>query len=256
MPSKPVENWEQILRNVDDFCEGIKFEDSFTHKHFGQFYHWYYFPNENRFAPNKFIGYEGTTLKNYKGDGNGGVAKKALSKFFDQVNPNDRKYAEYKNGLEKFAKSINCAISKRIDYAGGIYIPKKEYYDLKISQSDAFFLEDVKDVSIKEGRKYYGYSSHYERSWKLRQIAVETKGLKCTVCGFDFEAKYGDRGRGYIEVHHIFPLSKYSSEKEVNPLTDLEVLCSNCHRMIHRLKNKVLTIKDLKELVRGNRYVK
>jgi len=252
MPSKPVENWEQILRNVDDFCEGIKFEDSYTHKHFGKFYNWYYFPNEDRFAPNKFIGYQDTTLDNYNGSGQGGMAKKALKGFFNEAKGKD--FERLANKLELFAKSIGCSISKATydKKDGGIFVPKEKYLNQEATLNDSFQSENDVMIVEKEGRKYYGYSSHYERSPKLRRIAVEAKGLKCAVCGFDFEAKYGNRGRGYIEVHHVFPLSEYNSEKEVNPLTDLEVLCSNCHRMIHRLKNKVLTIKELKELVKSS----
>ena len=53
------------------------------------------------------------------------------------------------------------------------------------------------------------------------------------ICGFDFEEKYGELGKGYIEVHHIKPLSEIDEEVVVNPETDLICVCSNCHRKIH-----------------------
>lgn len=56
--------------------------------------------------------------------------------------------------------------------------------------------------------------------------------IKCLVCGFSFEETYGELGTGYIEAHHLIPLSQleesYSEEKDLVPV------CSNCHRMLHR----------------------
>ena len=39
-------------------------------------------------------------------------------------------------------------------------------------------------------------------------------------------------------------------EVEVNPETDLIVLCANCHRMVHRKKGMTLTIEELKEKIK------
>ena len=59
--------------------------------------------------------------------------------------------------------------------------------------------------------------------------------LRCEVssCGFDFEEKYGELGRGFAEVHHRTPLSVTDSPA-VTTLSDLAVVCSNCHSMLHR----------------------
>ena len=51
---------------------------------------------------------------------------------------------------------------------------------------------------------------------------------------------------GFIECHHNIPLHEKENER-LTKLSDLSLLCSNCHRMIHR-KKKWLTIKELKEL--------
>jgi predicted HNH restriction endonuclease len=55
----------------------------------------------------------------------------------------------------------------------------------------------------------------------------------CTICGFNFALCYGEIGRGFIEAHHIVPVSelKPGSKSSVN---DLVPVCSNCHRMLHR----------------------
>lgn len=82
-----------------------------------------------------------------------------------------------------------------------------------------------------------------------RARAIEIHGSKCQICGFDFDNQYGPSlARGYIEVHHIRPLSE---ERElVDPETDLMPVCSNCHSMLHRKRGEVLDIEILQELVK------
>ncbi|MFF2605059.1 HNH endonuclease [Arthrobacter koreensis] len=70
------------------------------------------------------------------------------------------------------------------------------------------------------------------RRRKLEQVKQRGDTLSCAVCSFDFLVTYGQRGRDYIEVHHKLPL--YVSGATNTRLKDLELLCSNCHRMIHR----------------------
>ena len=56
--------------------------------------------------------------------------------------------------------------------------------------------------------------------------------------------------KDYIErVPHVVPLSSIDEEVTVNPRTDLIVLCSNCHRMVHRRKNQVLTLDELIKII-------
>ncbi|WP_223701703.1 HNH endonuclease [Sutcliffiella deserti] len=74
-------------------------------------------------------------------------------------------------------------------------------------------------------------------------------GITCIACGFNFEKVYGERGKNYIEVHHVTPLSTIGEEVIVDPNEDLVPVCSNCHRMIHREKDYVLTIQELKALI-------
>lgn len=69
------------------------------------------------------------------------------------------------------------------------------------------------------------------------------------MCGFDFENVYGNLGSEFIEVHHIKPLYSLNEEAEVNPNTDLVPLCSNCHRMIHRSRSKIITVEELQRII-------
>lgn len=69
---------------------------------------------------------------------------------------------------------------------------------------------------------------------KKASVLKATGKLSCEVCGFDFKEFYGDPGEGFCEVHHLQPLSK-ADGKIKTELKDLAIICSNCHRIIHRL---------------------
>lgn len=86
-----------------------------------------------------------------------------------------------------------------------------------------------------EGGLLVAQSRRFERSRANRAIAILLHGTACAVCGFDFEKIYGDIGGGYIEVHHLLPVHLMEMPGPVNPSTDLVPLCSNCHRMAHRI---------------------
>lgn len=106
------------------------------------------------------------------------------------------------------------------------------------------------DPGAGEGQLVYRRHVSRERDRRLRKrklTAVLSAGLPfaCEVCGFDFEHTYGQRGRGYIECHHIVPL--HVAGTTVSKLTDLALLCANCHRMAHR--QPWLTPADLRALL-------
>jgi 5-methylcytosine-specific restriction enzyme A len=74
-----------------------------------------------------------------------------------------------------------------------------------------------------------------ERNAKLAKDAKKIHGFTCIVCGFSFKKVYGSIGEGFIEAHHLRSLWTMKGKKvELDPKTDFTVLCSNCHRMIHR----------------------
>lgn len=91
----------------------------------------------------------------------------------------------------------------------------------------------------------------YERSPFNRQVCLRMHGSICKACGFDFEAKYGLLGKGFIHVHHIVPVSEIRSNYVVNPETDLIPVCPNCHAMIHK-KNPPYTVEELKSIISSN----
>lgn len=70
---------------------------------------------------------------------------------------------------------------------------------------------------------------------KKAAVLRESGKLCCEVCGFDFKEVYGDIGDGFCEVHHIQPLHKSDGNVKTE-LNDLAIICSNCHRIIHRME--------------------
>ncbi len=105
------------------------------------------------------------------------------------------------------------------------------------------------EYSIEEIKKRRLHEK-FDRRGDLASIVKRRKGYTCEVCGFSFTDKYGELGTQYIEAHHLIP---FSSLKEGNTRLNLEkdfaVLCSNCHRMIHRLKDSS-DIEYLKAIVK------
>jgi 5-methylcytosine-specific restriction enzyme A len=78
--------------------------------------------------------------------------------------------------------------------------------------------------------------TRHERSHINRAACIEIHGIRCKVCEFDFGALYGEIGKGFIEVHHIEPVSEIEAGTIVDPAKDLVPVCPNCHAMLHRRK--------------------
>lgn len=130
----------------------------------------------------------------------------------------------------------------------------KDYY--KVSVLNANGIDSLESVLFSEfnseGRRVCYYTTKYERNSTNRHEAIRIHGTKCMACGFDFGATYGEIGKDFIEVHHTKPLYSLEQEILVNPRTDLVCLCSNCHRMIHRKRDSILTLEELKAIIVAN----
>jgi HNH endonuclease len=89
----------------------------------------------------------------------------------------------------------------------------------------------------------------FSRNSKLRSDATALYGARCQACGLNFSEFYGPLGDGYIECHHVDPLSERSelewTEGLKTRIDGVNVLCANCHRMIHRRK-PAITLRELR----------
>jgi predicted HNH restriction endonuclease len=84
-----------------------------------------------------------------------------------------------------------------------------------------------------EGREIL--HSHLRRErlayFRDRKLQESMKPYRCEACDMTFEGRYGEIGKDFIEVHHKTAIA--DGERETK-LEDLALLCSNCHRMIHK----------------------
>lgn len=118
------------------------------------------------------------------------------------------------------------------------------------------FLDELPDIdrylSAKEGNPRLVAHLKRERNQSLvkakkQEILKNTGKLCCEVCGFDFKKTYGEIGEGFCEVHHLKQLSKTDGETKTE-LKDLSIVCSNCHRIIHK-QNPMLKLEQLRCII-------
>ena len=125
-----------------------------------------------------------------------------------------------------------------------------------VASEEALELQRVDDEGIEEapeGRILTRLHRSRERNRKLvatkKARAMRDGGhLTCEGCGFDFAVTYGERGEGFMEVHHTLPVHEIRPG-HVTRLAGLALVCANCHRMIHA-RRPWLTIEELTALPR------
>lgn len=187
------------------------------------------------------------------------------------------------SSVEEIAKAVGCKVSRVVSHLDHLQEEKDkrmEPHHLRIKKVDGKIMFDVggnlsknrererleaivrsdiesidaeqDEAGFFEGEKKQRLVNFYERKPELRAQTILHHGKECKVCGFDFEKVYGERGRDYIEVHHLRPISSLDGKQQVNPATDMTVLCANCHRMIHRMRENLLSPEELKQLINLN----
>jgi 5-methylcytosine-specific restriction enzyme A len=112
--------------------------------------------------------------------------------------------------------------------------------------------EDPDEADAPEGKLLTRRHRQRERSSKLvkqkKDQARKRYGkLACEACDFDFSEHYGERGDGFIECHHTVPVMDLAPGSRTR-LADLVLLCSNCHRIVHR-RAPWLTMSQLVPMV-------
>lgn len=112
--------------------------------------------------------------------------------------------------------------------------------------------KDLDQDFYAEGLRRVREAQFFQRNSDLARDARRLYGYACQACGFDFERYYGCIGKGYIECHHINPLSERDEQEwtaEVRTqLQDVVVLCANCHAVVHRC-TPAYTLQELTGLL-------
>lgn len=190
----------------------------------------------------KFRNANGVTLKlsnflafdpDYKGKGMTGG-----SKLDEQV---FKEFFRKRDQLRAIANEIR-KISKDSEIKNKIYSIEED--------------EQTMNDMVMEGQVLYKLHKVRERDIKIvqkkKEQAINLLGkLMCEACVFEFESFYGNIGKGYIECHHRIPLSSMKLASKTT-LDDLALVCSNCHRMLHRSID-YLSVDDLRMKIRYDR---
>jgi hypothetical protein len=92
------------------------------------------------------------------------------------------------------------------------------------------------------------------RSRRLRAKALALAAGKCAVCQRDFRDVLGGLGQRVLQVHHCKQLSMRHAPS-VTKLTDLVVVCANCHLLLHLDSTKAMTVDQLRELLKEDGHL-
>ena len=163
--------------------------------------------------------------------------------------------------LEQEGKDYIINKLSKIDENGNI-IPKENDHRIDEEKNkeaeeefeDYEFKDDEITKLLLEGGKTKKVRNVYKRSKEIRQQVIKSHGTICEACGFDFYKTYGEIGMGFIEVHHIDPISTWEEQREPDIENDFLCLCSNCHSMVHRNRKNVLSLENLKTILLINKY--
>jgi hypothetical protein len=117
--------------------------------------------------------------------------------------------------------------------------------------------EDVERI-FREGRVLAQFRKHIriERNGSLSGYVKKLRlksdpQLHCDVCDFSFVEAYGEIGAEFIEAHHRSPLGGVPRERDT-AASDIALVCSNCHRMLHG-SNPLLKPEKLRELLKSHK---
>jgi len=106
-------------------------------------------------------------------------------------------------------------------------------------------------TTLKEMRQYKTHR-RIERAYSNSRKVKKELGYTCEACGFNFKKVYGKlslnkKKEEYIEAHHKRQIQDLPEGEIVEfKIEDFSVLCSNCHRMVHR-KNPPYSVDEIRK---------
>lgn len=170
---------------------------------------------------------------------NGGISSEISA--IARVTPTNLKPA-FQQGVAGWEK-----LFKKMDKAAEL-TEREEPLELLDDENDAGKILDI-DCAEEGSPKYREHLIRERNRTLILKKKKSATSLSCEVCGFDFKKFYGDLGENFCEVHHKIPLSKLN-ESAKTELADLAIVCSNCHRMLHRRRDDVFTIAELRKKIK------
>jgi predicted HNH restriction endonuclease len=186
------------------------------------------------------------------------LLKKETIAIFDPINSNEMKkiwpdfngFRQQKtvlsvNGWESFNKLLsrtNVKLAEDLSF-NVLFEEHKQLLEIGTGEDDDGFPEGRFIL-----RKHLSRERNSEVIKRAKDNFKKKNGkLYCEVCKFDFEERYGVIGKEFIEGHHIIPVSEMQEGHQTKP-SDIIMVCSNCHKIIHR-KRPWLKREELKDLL-------
>ena len=177
--------------------------------------------DQERFWTDKDLYYSGLGMYQY-------VRFKLLETYTDDILS---LHHMHEHGLKGNLQGVQGCSGELLDFLLNPYEKVNEdVYDVDYPEDDE---------TLYEGALIKVMANKYERNQKARRECVAKK---------DFEATYGEIGKGFIHVHHLTPISSIGKEYKLDVDNDLAPVCPNCHYMLHR-KDPPYTIEELQEKI-------
>lgn len=195
--------------------------------------------NELRFAPSRFVGYINNNIarhkKSYKDGKETNVAIYNILK--QKCEPNEN----LKETYIRYCTNLGFKAANK----------KHKFWLLHINYE--FVGNEELDGEFPEGkiveRKHKARERNSQVIYNAKSNFKKKHGkLFCEICNFDFENKYGELGKDFIEAHHTIAVSDMEAGHLTKP-NDIAMLCSNCHKMIHK-RRPWLTMDNLKAILK------
>ena len=121
-----------------------------------------------------------------------------------------------------------------------------------VEQAVAACFAEESDI---EGTKTEVTNLKTKRSQKLRNLAFKAAHGICCVCCRDYSKVLSGRGVRVLQVHHRDQLSA-RDVPSISKVSDLAVVCANCHLLLHLDPGKALSVEQLREMLQVDGFLK
>jgi hypothetical protein len=148
---------------------------------------------------------------------------------------------------------LSCSLIIRNPQGSVFRLTSEQFREILNLWHRSFLSSLDSGISAVEGAKLVQIHQLRERSpalieKKKADFSAKNGGrVFCELFQLDFSQVYpAALGNGFIEVHHVWPLSSTDLPR-CTKLQDLLLICSNCHSMVHRTKEAEANLKMLRD---------
>lgn len=148
---------------------------------------------------------------------------------------NDRLHVSHRKGYEPVGKFLASRLATEANDRDGASNIASELVNLR-TRSFEGIVEGIAREAIVLSRT---------RSGALRREALKLSSGICEGCGVNFSMLLNGRGLRALQVHHKKQLALRETP-EATELTDLAVVCANCHAIIHTDPKAAIPVEELR----------